>query len=133
MLGEVAIGRNQKGPWCGLIISVAASVIPPEQPRQGAHAQHHGRHAEGTDVGSVKAWPSNPAEPLPSLVYFQKGGKIFGIANGISVPMCDEAATNPCQSGDITFKVVDSRVHLVVDVVGYFHEQPAQGGAEPPG
>lgn len=75
--------------------------------------------------GDFNAWPSNQSIPTASVVnYSDLPG--LNIANGVIVPMCDEASATPCASGDISFKAEVSGTFLVVDITGYFHT-PAAG------
>jgi hypothetical protein len=69
--------------------------------------------------GNMKAWPSNLGEPLASTINYNAIGT--NLANGVILPMCSAETPSPCGAGDITFKASFANVHLVVDVVGYFH------------
>lgn len=78
--------------------------------------------------GHVRAWPSNEAMPLASIINYSPGAG--NVANGVIVPMCDqtEVMPFPCQSGDISFRSAISNLHLVIDVTGYF-VKPTMAGA----
>jgi hypothetical protein len=69
--------------------------------------------------GHLTAWPTNQAAPLASVLNFAQIGT--NLANGVVLPLCDQVGATPCGAGDITFRASGAAIHLVVDVVGYFH------------
>ncbi len=76
-------------------------------------------------AGDLRAWPANQTMPTASVInYAALTG--LNLANGVIVPMCDEAGATPCAGGDITFRADVSGAYLVVDVVGYFHAGSTQ-------
>jgi hypothetical protein len=71
-------------------------------------------------TGNFRAWAySEPPEAPPnaSIINFTTG---VNIANGITVPLCDHAATT-C-TFDIKVQADGNGAQLVADVVGYFHD-----------
>ncbi len=76
-------------------------------------------------AGDVRAWAANHAMPTASVINYQAVAGL-NLANGVIVPMCDEAAVTPCAGGDVTFRADVSGTHLVVDVMGYFHAGSTQ-------
>ena len=68
--------------------------------------------------GHLTAWPTNQQPPEASVINYGTAG---ALANGIALPLCDTESFNPCTSGDLSFQAAVSSVHLVVDVVGYYH------------
>jgi hypothetical protein len=63
--------------------------------------------------GHLVAWPSNQGMPETAIINYSPGQTV---ANGVTVPMCQE----DCPAGDISFVAGVSAVHLVVDVMGYY-------------
>jgi hypothetical protein len=74
--------------------------------------------------GHLIAWPSNRPIPGASVINYSPGQNI---ANGVVVAMCDQEATIPCPSGDISFLAGVSSTHLVVDVTGYYIKPHEEG------
>ena len=75
-------------------------------------------------VGHLVAWPSNQAIPTASVINYSPAQNI---ANGVVVPMCDQEASAPCQTGDISFLAAVSPMHLVVDVTGFYIKSVVSG------
>ncbi len=71
-------------------------------------------------AGDLRAWAANQSVPLASVINYAAVTGL-NLANGIVVPMCDEASPTPCSGGDISFQADVNGAFLVVDVVGYFH------------
>jgi hypothetical protein len=84
-----------------------------------------------TGAGNLRAWPySTPptAPPLASILnYASVPGSGLNIANAIAVPLCDVDSTE-CPF-DLRVQADGSGTHLVVDVVGFFHDLPAGASA----
>jgi hypothetical protein len=74
--------------------------------------------------GDMRAWPANQAAPLASVINYSDVGGL-NIANGIILPICDEASATPCATGDVSFQAEVSGTFLVADVTGYFHAPAA--------
>ena len=74
--------------------------------------------------GHLTAWASDRAQPLASVINYTSG---VTVANGVVLPLCDQVGASPCQSGELLVAAAVSRVHLVVDVMGYYHPAYARG------
>ncbi len=78
--------------------------------------------------GFLVAFATGTAMPSASTLNFSTGETI---ANGVIVPMCSgsTAAGGPCVNGDLTIVAGVSAVHVIIDVVGYFHGDVLRVGA----
>jgi len=70
--------------------------------------------------GFLIAFATGSGTPAASTLNYDSNQTI---ANGVIVPVClgSTAAGGPCQTGDLNIKAGVSPVHVVIDVVGYFH------------
>lgn len=72
--------------------------------------------------GNLRAWAvANPQTPAPFAAVMNFSPALFALANSVSVPICDPAATS-CAYGDLRLQADWSNVHVVGDVVGYFRK-----------
>lgn len=77
--------------------------------------------------GHLVAWPANHPFPFASAVNYDRVGNL-NLANMLVLQLCDEVSAAPCVGGDVTFLAAISGVHLVADVLGYFHESAGATG-----
>ena len=70
--------------------------------------------------GHLTVYPYPLSLPLASTLNFSAGQTI---ANGVLVPICDEAAAD-CTPGDITVTMGPAGSHIVIDVTGYVRPLP---------
>jgi hypothetical protein len=68
--------------------------------------------------GNLRAWAFGGTVPNASVINYASVAGL-NIANGVAVPLCDQALT-ACGPGDLTVRADASATHLVADVVGYF-------------
>lgn len=68
-----------------------------------------------TGEGFLMVWPSDQAAPLASTLNFQKLVPSMSIANGVIVPVRQDA-----QGGDIKIAAGVASTDVVVDITGYF-------------
>lgn len=70
---------------------------------------------DAPDKGFMRAWPFGDSPPNATVMNFGTG---INVSNGIALPICDASATT-C-THDVTMKVFNETIELVVDVVGFF-------------
>ena len=77
--------------------------------------------------GNLRAWAYStpPVGPPGASILNYATVPGLNIANGIVVPICDEALTN-CNSLDLRVQADVSNTQLVADVVGYFERFPKE-------
>lgn len=84
---------------------------------------------EAEGLGHFRAWPGGQEQKLAAVLNFAPDHKV---SNMIHLQMCDEVALTVDElcllddGGDFTIEARISDSHLVIDVLGYFHN------AEPP-
>lgn len=80
-------------------------------------------------AGDFRAWPTNQAVPLASVLNYANVGGGLNIANGLSVTTCDALCIDviapftcgdPCPAGDLSIVADVSGTHLIVDVYGFY-------------
>ncbi len=75
-----------------------------------------------TGAGHLRAWAvANPQPDAPFAAVINYSTDTFALANGVTVPICDPAATS-CNAGDLRLRADYGSVHVVGDVVGYFRK-----------
>ncbi len=74
-----------------------------------------------TGGGNLRAWAvANPQPSAPLAAVMNFSAVLNALANGVAVPICNPAATS-CTLGDLRLQADVSSVHVVGDVLGYFH------------
>jgi hypothetical protein len=74
--------------------------------------------------GHLTAWAAGDPEPAASVINFQQLTPGLNLANGIILTACHQVGAAPCDTGDLAIRAHGAAVHVVVDVVGYFHPVP---------
>lgn len=77
--------------------------------------------------GHLTAFATGAAVPGASTLNYDLN---LTLANGVIVPICSgsTAAGGACEKGDLNVRAAVSAVHVIVDVVGYFHGDTARIG-----